>query len=140
RVAAVLPGAAGRGPVLRPRNREANRRDETVVENEVPRRVRGNPDVWNEQWTTHQLTMDDHWILTAHPEDGRYTLLLTEIPVGAAKPRQFKPELPPGFRKELDVFTYTCAGDTLLGFGRYRGREAPGPVVLRWDLSNGKLV
>src|SRR5262249_55297911 len=42
--------------------------------------------------------------------------------------------------KELDVFTYTCAGDTLLGFGRSRGREAPGPVVLGWDLSNGKLV
>ena len=48
-----------------------------VLEKDVPRRVRGNPDVWNDRWTTHQLTKDGRWVLTAHPEAGRFQFRVT---------------------------------------------------------------
>jgi WD40 repeat protein len=111
-----------------------------VLGNDVPRRVRGNPDTWNEQWTTHQLTKDGRGILTAHPEDGRFTLLLTEILSETARPRQVRLELPAGFRKGIEVYEYRCVGDTLVGDGRDWSKERRGPVVFRWDLSNGKLT
>src|SRR5262249_6829754 len=79
-----------------------------VVENDVPQRVRGNPDVWNKQWTTHQLTRDGGWVLSADPRDGQFTLLLTEVSADAARPRQIRLELPPGFRNGVDVYEYTA--------------------------------
>jgi RNA polymerase sigma factor (sigma-70 family) len=111
-----------------------------VVEEDVPHRVRGNPDKWNEQWTNHQLTKDGRWVLTTHPENGQFTLLLTELPVGAAQPQQVRVELPDGFQKGVEVYIFTCAGDTLIGAGRDWKRKPAAPVVFRWDLSSGKLT
>src|SRR5207248_1377814 len=78
-----------------------------VVEKDVPRRVRGNPDTFNERWTTHSLTLDGRWVLTSHPEGGRFTLLLTEVAGGAGKPRQVRLEPPPRFRDGVEVYLYT---------------------------------
>jgi RNA polymerase sigma factor (sigma-70 family) len=112
-----------------------------VVEQDVPDRVRGNPDKWNEQHTRHTLTRDGRWILTAHPVDGRFTLLLTEIaPDTAAKPRQFRPEGPAEYRNGIEIYEYICEGTTLIGAGRDWKRKPRGPAVFRWDLASGKLT
>jgi RNA polymerase sigma factor (sigma-70 family) len=111
-----------------------------VVEQDVPHRVRGNPERWNEQYTTHQLTNDGRWILTAHPADGKFTLLLTEVTADAAKPRQVRPDVPDGYRKGVEIYFYACVGDTLIGVGRESAKGQRGPIAFRWDLRSGKLM
>jgi len=112
-----------------------------VVGQDVPRRVRGNPDVWNDQWTTHQLTTDGRCIVTAHPEGGRFTLLLNEVPANlAAVPRPVKLDPPPGYGQGLAVYQYVTAGDTLIGAGRDMTAKPAAPVISRWNLTTGRLA
>ena len=81
--------------------------------------------------------MDGGWVLTAHPVVGRFELTLTEIPTGSTEPRQVLPDVPAEFRKGVDVYHFTCVGDTLIGVGR---KQRQGPIVFRWDLRSGKLL
>src|SRR5262245_2134751 len=91
--------------------------------------------------TSHQLTADGRWIVTAEPTDAGHALTMTEAPTDpGAKREQFRLDVPAGFGTSTTVYYYTRAGPALIGVGRENSKTRKGPVVFRWEVATGKLV
>jgi len=91
--------------------------------------------------TSHLLTADGGWIVTAGPTAAGHTLTLTEVLADpGAKREQFRLNVPSGFGTSTEIYSYTRAGGTLIGVGRENSKARKGPVVFRWEVATGKLV
>jgi WD40 repeat protein len=108
-----------------------------VVEKDVTREEGGR----REAETFHYLTKDGRWVATSHPAGDGIELFLTGLTTDrVTKPRRVPLEPPPGFGKAVELYEYTCVGNTAIAAGRESGGGRRGPVVFRWELATGKLT